>query len=167
MSKSYNNTTAILLKRQLNQGIQAGDSLPQLAERVSDVYAFSDKARAKAIAHTESFYAANEANREAYRQSGIVKTIKWYTADSDACQFCAPLNGKTIGLEEVFFKKGETYVGSQGGKLNLDYRAIDVPPVHTNCRCFVQADEISITGKDVEVDVIKEIDDILKDEGSE
>lgn len=177
LAKTYNSTTAQLLKIAINQGIQAGEGIPQIAERVADVYDFSDKYRAGQVAHTETFYAANEANREAYRQSGVVKTIRWYTADSDACQFCAPLNNKVIAVDEVFFKKGETYTGSQGGSLKLDYRTIDVPPIHTNCRCFIQADEISVTGKglsiaptavDNSVDndkaILDEIDKLLDDE---
>lgn len=150
MAKSYNKTTATLLKQALNEGIAAGEGLRELTERVSQVYEFSDSYRAGMVAHTEAFYVANEANKEAYRQSGVVKSIKWYTADSDACQFCSPLNGKEVGISEVFFKKGDVYEGRDGGKLNLDYRTIDVPPIHPNCRCFIRPEQIGVSDKSQE-----------------
>lgn len=44
--------------------------------------------RAALIAKTESFRAANGANKEAWKASGVVQTIRWYSAeDSKVCQF--------------------------------------------------------------------------------
>lgn len=164
MAKSYNATTAQLLKRALNDGISAGDGLNKLAQRVSEVYEHADQVRATMIAHTESFYIANEANRQAYKQSGIVRTLKWLTASSDACEFCQPMNGKTVGVEEVYFSKGDTIVGANGGVMKADYRSIDVPPIHPNCRCFIQADEIDITkGMKTDDEFIKDVEDLLNE----
>ncbi len=145
LAKSYNNTTANLLKSALNDGINAGDSLSQLTKRVQDIYEYNDIVRAKAVAHTESFYIANKGNREAYRQSGVVKSVRYYTAlDERVCEFCGPENGKIIGVNDKFYAKGDVIQGTNGGMLRLDYRSIDVPPIHTNCRCFVRPEEISI-----------------------
>lgn len=161
MAKSYNKTTADLLKKELNEGLREGEGLRDLTKRVEGIYEFSDSYRAGMVAHTESFYVANEASREAYRQSGVVKSIRWYTADSDACQYCQPLNGKVININEVFFKKGEVYEGSAGGKLNLDYRTIDVPPIHPNCRCFIRPEEISLDELSIDKDFINQLEDIV------
>ncbi|TFH72397.1 phage portal protein [Gammaproteobacteria bacterium LSUCC0112] len=145
LAKSYNNTTAKLLKNALNEGIQAGDSTAQLAERVKTVYEYSNQVRALMVARTESVYIANEGSKEAYKQSGVVKTIRWYTAEDEReCEFCAPMNGKIIGVHENFFKKGDVAQGRDGGTLPLDYRGIDVPPLHTNCRCLIRAEEIEV-----------------------
>src|SRR5205823_1940631 len=56
VARSYNNTTANLLKQALNDGIQNNEDLTQLTDRVKQVYEYSDQVRAAAVAHTESFY---------------------------------------------------------------------------------------------------------------
>jgi HK97 family phage portal protein len=145
LALSYNDTTANLLKKALNDGIAAGDDIGRLTERVREVYEYSNQVRAEMVARTESFYIANEANKEAYRQSGVVKSIRWYTAEDErVCEFCGPMNGKIIDIDEVFFKKGDELVGSEGTAMKMDYRAIDVPPLHTNCRCFVRPESVSV-----------------------
>jgi HK97 family phage portal protein len=145
LAKSYNNTTAKLLKQQLNEGIQNGDDLTQLAERVRTIYEFSDRVRAKAVAHTETFYIANEGSKEAYRQSGVVKSMRWYTAEDElVCPYCAPQNGRTVDVNGAFFAKGEEVTGSDGSSFVADYRTIDVPPLHTNCRCFIRPEVIEV-----------------------
>lgn len=146
VARSYNDTTAELLKKQLNEGIAAGDDLNRLKERVKTVYQYSNDVRATAVARTESFYIANAGSKEAYKQSGVVKTIRWYTAmDERVCEFCGPMNGKVIGITETFFNKDSEIVGADGGKMITSYRAIDVPPLHTSCRCQIKPETIDIS----------------------
>lgn len=162
MSKSYNDTTLLLLKQAINDGIQSGDGVPQIAQRVNDVYEFSDTYRALMTAHTEAFYTANESSREAYKQSGVVRTIRWYTSEDErVCEFCAPMNGKVIDVKEIFFKKGETIQGINGGSMNTDYRSIDVPPLHPNCNCFIRPEDISIDEKQLKTDEDDELDSVI------
>lgn len=145
LGKSYNKTTLALLKRTLNEGLTNGDGLDQLTKRVNEVYDYSDTVRARMVAHTESFYIANKGSKEAYRQSGVVQSLRWYTAEDErVCPFCEPENGKIIGVNDTFYKKGDVLVGSNGATMHLDYRSIDVPPIHANCRCFVRPEDISI-----------------------
>lgn len=144
LAKSYNRTTATLLADTLNAGIELGEPISELSKRVRQVYEFSDTTRANAVARTETFYIANEGSREAYRQSGVVKSMRWYTAEDErVCPWCGPQHGRVVGVNEVFFKKGEV-LSSDGKKLTLDYRTIDVPPLHTNCRCFIRPEGIDI-----------------------
>lgn len=145
LAKSYNSTTANLLKQVLNDGIQEGDGLDQLTERVQSVYEFSNTHRARQVAHTESFYIANRASKEAYAESGVVKTMRWYTAaDERVCEFCGPQHGRVIDVQGNFYKKGEVVEGREGGQLPLNYRTIDVPPLHPACRCFVRPERIEV-----------------------
>jgi HK97 family phage portal protein len=145
LARSYNKTTARLLVKTLEEGISRGEDLTKLGYRVNQVYDFSDTTRANAVAHTEAFYIANAGSKEAYKQSGIVQTIRWYTAEDErVCEFCGPLNGKVIDIDDNFFPKGFELTGVEGGKLPLTYRAIDVPPLHTNCRCFIRPEGIAI-----------------------
>lgn len=141
LAGSYNGTTATLLKKALNEGIAAGDSITALTERIRHIYEYSNQVRAEMVARTESFYIANKASQEAYKQSGVVKTMRWYTAEDErVCEFCGPMHGRVIDVNGRFFEKGDVLAGSDGGRLTLDYRAIDVPPLHTSCRCFVRSD---------------------------
>lgn len=149
LGRSYNRTTARLLKVQLNEGLAEGESMGELVKRVQSVYEFSDLVRAKQVAHTESFYIANKANEEAYRQSGVVKTKRWYTAEDEMiCEFCKPMHGRVVDVQKQYFKKGDTYtvidIAGKPQTMSLGYRSIDVPPLHTNCRCFIRPDIIEI-----------------------
>jgi HK97 family phage portal protein len=146
LAKSYNATTATLIASTLNEGIAAGEDLTQLTERVHAVYDYSNSVRAQMVAETEAFYIANEGSREAYRQSGVVKSMRWYTAEDErVCEFCGPEDGRIVDINEPFYEKGTTLQGSDGGTLDLDYRTIDVPPLHPRCRCFIRPEVIDIT----------------------
>lgn len=145
LAKTYNATTAKLLKSALDEGIKNGEGLAELTKRVQEVYGFSDVTRAKMVAHTESFHIANQGSLEAYRQSGVVTSQRWYTAEDErVCPHCYPMNGTVIDIDEKYFEKGSTLVGSDGSTLQLNYRAIDTPPLHSNCRCFIRPETITI-----------------------
>jgi hypothetical protein len=54
------------------------------------------------------------------------------------------MDGQVVEVDKVFFNKGDTVEGSDGKSMVVDYRAIDVPPLHTNCRCQIKSDTIEI-----------------------
>lgn len=145
MSTRYNETTLNMLKEKLEQGISEGLSLVELADLVEGIYEFSDVERATVVAQTETFRVANEATKETWKQSGFVKTIKWYTAaDERVCPYCAPLHGKVIGIDENFFNKGDKVEGGKNPPLVIEYDDIGTPPLHPSCRCYTRPEEISI-----------------------
>jgi HK97 family phage portal protein len=146
MSRSYNETTLQQLKDTLTAKLNqdGGTNLTELTQAVDDVFAFADDRRAGMIAKTESFRAANFANKAAWQKSGVVKTVKWYTAeDSDVCQYCAAQDGKEIDIAENFFDAGDTIGGKDGGSMSADYGDIGGPPLHPLCRCYIRPSEIS------------------------
>lgn len=145
LAENYNETTLDSLKEKLNEGLEAGEGLDELKNRVKEIYEFSDEYRAERVAKTETFRTGNAATREAWKQSGVVKTLKWYTAEDErVCEFCGPMDGKTVGIEDNWFEKGEEITGQEGGKLEVDYVDVENPPLHANCRCYIRPDEISI-----------------------
>lgn len=145
MSRSYNETTLALLKKKLEEGQAVGLSLDELEGTIKDIFEFSDEIRAQQVARTETFRIANAATHEAWDQSGLVKTVKWYTAaDERVCPWCEPLHGKVVGIDDDFFKKGDTVTGSDGSKLDLEYDDVQAPPLHVSCRCYLRPEEISI-----------------------
>jgi len=145
MSESYNKTTLSLLQEKINASLSSGASLDDLESDISQIEEFSDEVRAAQVARTETFRVANEATKEAWKQTGVVKTIKFYTAaDERVCPFCEPLHGKVIGIEENFFEKGDEITGSDGSTMKVDYDDIGTPPIHPSCRCYTRPSEISI-----------------------
>lgn len=129
------------LRAELIEGIKAGEGIPELIKRVNLTYDNWYKYRSETIARSETSRAANRANLSAYRQSGIVKKKIWM-AEPDACQWCAPLDGKIVDLEKPFFDIGDEYTVKVDGKdqtMRLDYETVETPPLHPRCRCAVSA----------------------------
>lgn len=127
MARSYNETTLEQLKKVLGDKLtqEGGTNLKELTDAVDGVYSFADERRAGLIAKTESFRAANWANREAWAQSGVVKALMFYTAEDDrVCPICASLDGTEVGIEDKFF--------------NDEYSDGMAPPVHPDCRCYIR-----------------------------
>lgn len=147
MAKSYNETTLSQLKTVLSEKLSqtGGTNLKELTDAVDGVYSFADARRAGLIAKTESFRAANSANKEAWKQSGVVKTVKWYSAeDAKVCEFCEALDGEEISIDDNFYDAGDTIVGKDGGSMTANYGDIEAPPVHPDCRCYIRPENISI-----------------------
>lgn len=133
MARSYTETTLDQLKKVLGEKLaqDGGTNLAELTEAVEGVYSFADERRAGLIAKTESFRAANWANREAWAQSDVVKSLIWYTAEDErVCPICQSLDGEEVGMESKFFTD--------------DYSDGEVPPRHPDCRCYIRPGEISI-----------------------
>lgn len=139
-----NGTTEIAARRILGDGLQQGETIPQLTNRVKEwAGEVGDAtrgtgARAEMIARTESARAYEKGQIEAWKQSGVVEGKQWLLAP-DACEFCeaiaAQFNNKTVGLQDSFLAKGTVLQGTQGGMMTLDYEDIDAPPLHPQCRC--------------------------------
>lgn len=145
MADKYTEETMTLLRDRLEDGIANDEDQDALADRIRDVETLSSGMRAERVAKTESFRTANFATREAWKQSGVVADVKWYTAEDEmVCEFCGPMNGKTVAIDEGFFDKNETIEGADGGTLTTDYAAVENPPLHPNCRCYIRPENISV-----------------------
>jgi Phage Mu protein F like protein len=147
LAGSYSETTLEQLKTVLTEKLnqKGGTNLKELTDAVAGIHSFADKRDAALIAKTESFRAANWANREAWKASGVVKTVKFYTAeDAEVCQFCAALDGEEISIDDDFYDAGDTIVGKDGGTMIANYGDIETPPIHPGCRCYIRPENISI-----------------------
>lgn len=147
MARSYNHTTREVLETKINEGLQSGAPLADISKSVEEIYEWSDNARAPMVAKTESFRTANDALKTAWKQSGVVKTIRWYTASGNPCPFCSSLNGKTISIEDNFFNVGDSLTVDADGTdktMSLDYSDVGSPPLHPQCMCFIRPETISI-----------------------
>lgn len=145
LAESYNDETVNLISKQIEEAVELGEGIAKITERIQNVYEFSDITRAMRVARTETFRIANFSATEAYKQSGVVETVRWYTAEDErVCQWCNPMNATIIKLNENFFNLGDTFTGEDGGKLNVDYDDIAYPPLHPNCRCWTAPEDINV-----------------------
>jgi SPP1 gp7 family putative phage head morphogenesis protein len=98
--------------------IDNGWTNDEFAGELSDAFGFSDD-RANLIATTETATAETAGTLEGYKASGVVGGKEW-SADADACDDCAALDGVVVPLDEDF--------PGDGG---------DGPPAHPRCQCVV------------------------------
>jgi len=115
--KSISDTTLEKLRKTLAAGVDAGESIPKLADRISDVFSDAKGYRSTLIARTETHNASNLGNIQAYKQSGVVEKKEWLSAmDNRVREEHAAMDGEIVGIDEAF-SNGEMY------------------PSSPNCRC--------------------------------
>lgn len=134
------------------QGLRNGDTINDMTKRIQ-AWAKSNgdmdralRSRARTIARTESSRSLVSGQIESWKASGVVSEIEWVLAPN-ACQFCRALYqrgksrvplGKPGDPDVPFLPFPSTLLGTQGGRMKLDYRPITGPPLHPNCRCALK-----------------------------
>lgn len=124
---------------EISEGIRDGESIDDIAKRIVEyfehpitvpekrdeegnvarkAYQINQKAYSEMLARTEVSGAVNNGRLEGYRESKLVKTVKWF-ANPGACPYCEDENGQ-------IYEVGE---------------ANDKIPAHPNCRCTWIAEE--------------------------
>lgn len=114
-AETINTTTADSLMSTLKEGTDAGESIDDLAARVSAVYTDAENYRTEMIARTEVSAASNFGSIEAYDQAGI-EEIQWVVASPQDAD-CLENDGAVVKIGDAF-PSGD-----------------DQPPVHPNCVC--------------------------------
>ncbi len=124
-------TTNQLVKDSLGAGVEAGEGIPKLKDRIGQLFSGMEEYRAERIARSETIRATNFAAEEAWVDSGVVEAKEWVAfRDERTDDECIDMDGKIIPLGDKFFDKGDKM-----GNLNFDYENIQHPPLHVNCRC--------------------------------
>jgi len=144
-SESLEEVNVVLLRKELKEGIEAGEGIPQLIKRINKTYDNFYKLRSETIARTEALRATNRANVEAMIQSGVVRKKIWITMwDNKTCPWCERMDGKVVAVEENFFNQGDRFSidweedGRQYHRtMKLDYEDVVSPPLHPGCRCAI------------------------------
>ena len=145
LGTKYTETTLDDLKTTIEGSLKEGDSIAELTEKVRQYYDDAKQSRAPMLARTESFRISNSATKEAWKQTGVVKTVKWFTSPHDnVCEFCQELSGKEIPIDQNFFNQGDSMTGANGGTMTFDYDDVGSPPAHPNCGCYLQPAQISV-----------------------
>jgi len=142
-SKKLEDVSVEKLRKALIEGIEAGEGVPGLANRVYEIYNDWGFKRAEDIAQNQVIRASNKAALNVYRQSGVVTKKIWITYfDERTCAHCELMDGKVIGLETNFFDLGDESTVKIDGKeqiLKMNYEEIDASPLHNRCRCAIGA----------------------------
>jgi SPP1 gp7 family putative phage head morphogenesis protein len=121
LADEINTVTLDKLKASLFEGWEAGESIPDLSNRVRDLYEEFDKSRADTIARTETQKANDRANEETWKASGVVDRSMWIIGP-EPCPICEALDGEVRDLGDDFYPPDEYSDGSG-------------PPRHPRCVC--------------------------------
>jgi len=123
--KGISETTREEIRDLVEEAFSQQFDVDDLAKEIGRV--LGDDARAETIARTESMRAANEGQSQLWDQAteaGLLtgnEKQEWIvTPDDRLCPICEPMDGVTVGLDEMF---------------DVDGDQIDGPPAHPNCRC--------------------------------
>ncbi len=133
-AKSTNDSTSLELDDAIDQlresmieGMEEGDTLSALTDRVKEVFDGAEDYRAARIANTESSRAYHEAQGMAAEESGVVTGFQWLASDAACEQICLP-----IVDQAEYMKMGEPFAVVDD---DPDYGTIFFPPAHPNCMC--------------------------------
>ena len=135
MSQNFDSETLDQLNATLSEGLGASESISELSDRVASVYDQASSWRSDRVARTEAQSASNAATLDAYQQNPVVVSMTWY-ANPGACEYCAELDGTTVGTEEIFVAQGDS-VDVGDDSFQADYGDIETPPLHPNCSCTI------------------------------
>lgn len=137
IAQDVNDETAKQIRASLSQGVLEGEGSTQLRARVESVMGSASTMRADRIARTEVTRAQGYGDIQAWSQSGIVIGKEWFCAeDEHTCPWCLSLDGKTWGLDEDIFSKGDSLTIS-GKTQHYNYDDVPSPPLHVSCRCVL------------------------------
>ena len=126
-----NDTTRELVRATLAEGIENEESIPQLRNRITEVFDVS-KARATVIARTEVVGSSNFATSVAMKASGIIEEKEWIsTIDGRERESHNALNGKKVGIDSKFILE----VGANAGASADHPGAFEIAEEDIQCRC--------------------------------
>jgi HK97 family phage portal protein len=103
-AQEIDETTWDRLRNSLGDGLENGEGLNRLMERVEEVMADRIRSSSETIARTETVRATSTGTREAWKQSGIVEDKQWISAliPGRTRDDHAAAHGQAVGLEEDF-----------------------------------------------------------------
>jgi HK97 family phage portal protein len=128
------------VRNALIPGVEAGDSIDGLTQRLLDTMEKVTTYGAERIARTESARAYLTSREESWQEIGGVKEKRWLLS-ADPCPICQTMAEKynRAAVGQPFLAKGATITLLDGSLFTNDYADMDVPPAHPQCRCSMAA----------------------------
>ena len=139
VGKSYGNDTQKAIQAVLDRANVDGLNVSETKGKLRSIMQ-TDEWRVKRLANSELNYSQQIGNNYSMEQiqSEVGVQIKkvWNTSSDSACEYCQSLNGKTVGLQEVFVGKNDIILGTEGGMFVNDFANIEGAHAHPNCQCY-------------------------------
>lgn len=125
--KGISATTQAKVRLELTNGVAQGESVPELAKRITGLYDEQiTPNRSKAIAHDEVMQSSNYAAVESAKQSGLTLNKVWLaTEDSHTRPDHADADGQEVGMDEKFVV----------GDVEMDRPGDPEAPADQSCGC--------------------------------
>lgn len=123
-------TTIRHIREQLQEGVESGETIDELADRILEFTDVDATYRAQRIARTEVISASNAGSWAHYRESGVVAQKEWLTAQDERVRDAhADAEGQMVDLDDPFVVDGEEleFPGDPNGS----------PENIINCRCTI------------------------------
>lgn len=95
-------TTAEQLRTTLNAGVEAGETLPQLTDRVNQVFRDKKTWEAERIARTEMASASSYGRQATFEQSKIIDEKEWLAAGDERSRESHLITGQAVKKKEDF-----------------------------------------------------------------
>ncbi|WP_018130705.1 phage portal protein [Effusibacillus pohliae] len=127
---------AVMIKAQL-----AGWGIARLKDEIRTLFNSYTDYRAEMIARSESVRSSNAGAHAAFKAADVTR-VEWLATEDDrTCPFCMEMDGKVVGIDQVFFKVGDKLTvkdeNGQQQSLKITYEDVKYPPLHPNCRCTI------------------------------
>ncbi|HEX7735350.1 MAG TPA: phage portal protein, partial [Ktedonobacteraceae bacterium] len=124
-------TTRAEIQSALADGVAAGESMPELAKRIENLYLVEIiPNRSMRIAQTEVVAADNYGSQEAAKQSGLpLRKVFLATNDSHTRPTHAAANGQKVGIDEAFDVGGAKMMYAGDASMGAPAKEI------VGCRC--------------------------------
>lgn len=110
-----------------------GETVGGIARALQRTMLEQSRWRAERIARSATIWNYNEGAQQFYAESGVGAQGWLVTEDDVLCEFCRPMDGTQIPMDEDFVGAGDV-TGDEGGSMTLEW-AVEHPPLHPNCRC--------------------------------
>lgn len=136
-AEKIGSTTVEKLRELIERAEAEAWGIPELQRQLGDLYDEWVDLRAEMIARSETIRSANAGAREGYRLSGVQR-LRWWTAqDERTCPWCMSMHGRDVGIQESFWKLGDSMILDDGQAMQFNYEAVEHPPLHVFCRCVI------------------------------
>lgn len=113
----------LALETTIAEGYRNGETMDELAARITSTSDRFTRSRASMIARTETLKSFNMGHMKSVEDNDLLPLVEWIDGQAGACEFCHALDGKKV-------LKGESFPGTIG---------ITAPPLHPRCRCALGA----------------------------
>lgn len=127
---NISNHTYRLIRTQVKDGINAGESMEQIADRIKQVYKFN-ASRARTIAQTETATVVNRTTNERYVKEGVKKK-EWIDTGDSQTRSSHLLNGAVGPVPYNYMYSNGQYFpgdGNGGGAENINCRCCLAPVI--------------------------------------